>query len=141
MVQAVCKQGKKSERDFFALVYDTVRKVPEGRVTTYSSVARALGSPRAARAVGWAMRACSRSDVPCHRVVRSDGFVSGYREDARRRILLLKREGIKVEGYHLDVESYLFDCLRERNVFRKHAASRRRPKGISSNDFFSKSMG
>ena len=53
---------------FFRRVYALVRSVPRGRVVTYGQIARALGAPRAARTVGWAMRDCP-ADVPWQRVV------------------------------------------------------------------------
>ncbi|WP_412060262.1 MGMT family protein [Rubrivirga sp. IMCC45206] len=68
--------------DFYARVYEVVRRCPPGRVTTYGRVARALGAPRASRGVGWALRAVAASaalDVPCHRVVDREGRLSGRR--------------------------------------------------------------
>ncbi len=94
--------------NFFELVYRTVRAVPRGRVTTYSAVARFLGNPRGSRAVGWAMRVCPYSDVPCHRVIRSDGIVSGYPDDVKERIKKLRRERIKVSGKRVDLPKYFF---------------------------------
>jgi methylated-DNA-protein-cysteine methyltransferase-like protein len=57
-------------------VYELVRSVPEGRVTTYGTLARMLGRPRSARMVGWAMSRCPE-DVPAHRVVNHSGTLSG----------------------------------------------------------------
>ncbi|MFM8978028.1 MAG: MGMT family protein, partial [Bacteroidota bacterium] len=63
------------ERDFFAAVYDVVRLVPHGRVTSYGAVAKFLGSGRSARAVGYAMNASHgvTPPVPAHRVVNRNG--------------------------------------------------------------------
>lgn len=97
--------------NFFELVYKAVLLVPKGRVTTYSSVAKFLGNPRGSRAVGWAMRSCPYPDVPCHRVIRSDGFVSGFSEDAKRRIEKLKREQVKVWNKRVDLSKYYFDFI------------------------------
>jgi methylated-DNA-protein-cysteine methyltransferase related protein len=84
---------------FFQLVYNIVRQVPEGRVTTYSAVAKFLNNPKGARAVGWAMRQCpyDLSEVPCHRVVNADGHVGGWSGEGgqKRKASLLRREGIK----------------------------------------------
>ncbi len=79
---------------FFSRVHALVRKIPRGRVVTYGEIARALGAPRAARTVGWALRAC-RADVPWHRVVNAGGKVSwrptgGYRIQRAR----LEAEGV-----------------------------------------------
>lgn len=60
---------------FFQKVYELVKQVPEGHVVTYGQIAGALGNPRQARQVGWAMRVCPE-DVPWHRVVNSRGCVS-----------------------------------------------------------------
>ena len=89
-------------------MYRTVRLVPKGRVTTYSSIAKFLGNPRGSRAVGWAMRVCPFPEVPCHRVITSDGIVSGSFEDAERRIRKLKKEKVKVNGRIVDVAKYYF---------------------------------
>ncbi len=78
-------------------VLDRLKKIPRGKVTTYGELARAVKKPRAARAVGnalhknpWAPR------VPCHRVVKSDGLLGGYGDGIRKKIKLLKKEGIKI---------------------------------------------
>lgn len=79
----------------FAQVYRVVRQVPFGRVTTYGQIAGLIGSPRASRAVGYALH-CAPPDVPCHRVVNrlgelSDAFTPSGRETHR---LLLEAEGV-----------------------------------------------
>ncbi|MCC6173702.1 MAG: MGMT family protein [Chloroflexi bacterium] len=61
---------------FAEQVWEVVRVVPFGRVTTYGTIARLLGRPRSARMVGWAMHRCP-DDVPAHRVVNRDGVLSG----------------------------------------------------------------
>ena len=100
---------KHSRPNFFELVYMTVRMVPKGRVTTYSAIAKYLGNPRGTRAVGWAMRSCPYADVPCQRVVRSDGWVSGHTADVKKRIASLRREKIKVSGRRVELDRYFFD--------------------------------
>lgn len=89
---------------FHARVWDRVREVPAGRVTTYGDVAAALGSPRVARQVGWALAALARapegSDVPWHRVINAAGAIShrgdAHRADGQRR--RLEHEGIAFDG-------------------------------------------
>ena len=99
--------------NFFDLVYKVVAQVPEGRVTTYGAVARFLGNPRGSRAVGWAMRQCTRSDTPCHRVINSDGNVGGYgAEGVAKKALLLKKEGVKVRNGKIDLSRFEFKRLR-----------------------------
>jgi O-6-methylguanine DNA methyltransferase len=62
---------------FFERVWNVAARIPRGKVTTYGAIARALGSPGAARTVGWAMRvAPPGSGLPCHRVVNAMGELS-----------------------------------------------------------------
>ena len=79
-------------------VYELLRKIPEGRVTTYGEIARKMGV-KAYRAVG---KIVSQNDdipsTPCHRVVRSDGGVSGYALGVDKKIALLKSEGVDVKN-------------------------------------------
>jgi len=88
---------REPERGFFPKVYALVRKIPRGRVTTYGSIARALGVPRGARAVGWAMRACG-GGIPWHRVVNAEGRIAlrrtGGHATQRSR---LEREGVRFD--------------------------------------------
>lgn len=62
--------------DYADKVYQVVKMIPPGRVTSYGSIARALGAPRGARLVGWVLRG-SPDDVPAHRVVNRLGVLSG----------------------------------------------------------------
>jgi len=64
--------------DFFTRVYEVVRQVPYGKVTTYGAIARFLGATRSARTVGYAMNAAhALQDVPAHRVVNRIGVLTG----------------------------------------------------------------
>ena len=68
----------KSENNFFEQVYAVVKKIPEGRVTSYGAIANYLSAKNAARMVGWAMNASHQMlDVPAHRVVNRNGMLSG----------------------------------------------------------------
>jgi len=85
--------------------------IPMGRVTTYGAIAKAMGFPRAARAVGNALGAnMNPIVVPCHRVVRSDGELGGYSGGEGRvtKAKLLAREGVKVSAGKVDLGKYLF---------------------------------
>lgn len=88
--------------DFFNKVYEVVRQIPKGRVCTYGIIAKTIGSPSAARMVGWAMNAShSKSPaVPAHRVVNRKGMLSGkaHFEHQNKMQELLESEGIKVEN-------------------------------------------
>lgn len=87
------------EANFFERVYEVARQIPEGRVTSYGAIAKALGTARSARMVGWAMNACNgREDVPAHRVVNRIGVLSGKHHFEGTNLMqqLLENEGIKV---------------------------------------------
>ncbi|MDP2973972.1 MAG: MGMT family protein [Candidatus Diapherotrites archaeon] len=85
--------------DFDSAIWNLLRRIPKGKVTTYERIAIALGKPNAARAVG---NACNRNPfalkVPCHRVVCSNAGIGGYSKGAKRKIALLKSEGIRIKN-------------------------------------------
>jgi methylated-DNA-[protein]-cysteine S-methyltransferase len=73
--------------EFSKAVFDLVRTIPKGKVMTYKEVAEAIGRPKSFRAVGNTLNKNYDPEVPCHRVVRSDGGIGGYNRGAN-----LKRE-------------------------------------------------
>ena len=77
---------------FFERVYEIVRRIPEGKVISYGQIAGMLGSPRAARTVGWALAVCP-DDLPWQRVVMIDGSIAGGGHSELRR-KLLEDEGV-----------------------------------------------
>jgi len=79
-------------------VYELTKKIPKGRVTTYGEIARALGNLGYSRAVGNALKKNDNKAVPCHRVVRSDGTVGGFRNGAKKKIEILRKEGIQIKS-------------------------------------------
>jgi methylated-DNA-[protein]-cysteine S-methyltransferase len=80
-------------------VYALLKKVPEGKVTTYGDLAKALGHPRAARAIGRIMNANPDPIVvPCHRVVASDGGIGGYAYGTKVKKDILAGEGLSFDG-------------------------------------------
>ncbi|MGB0198760.1 MAG: MGMT family protein [Flavobacteriaceae bacterium] len=86
--------------DFFSRVYDVVRLIPEGRVSTYGAIAECLGMRGSARMVGWAMNAAhSHPDVPAHRVVNRNGMLTGKHHFGGPRVMqqLLEQEGHTIE--------------------------------------------
>ena len=89
-----------SSRDYFEEVYEVVRLVPKGRVTTYGAIARYLSLRAGARMVGWAMNASHGSGVPAHRVINSAGVLSGKHFFGGPTIMqqLLEDEGVRVEN-------------------------------------------
>ena len=83
--------------EFRAAVLRALAKVPYGETTSYAQLARAVGNPKAVRAVG---SACATNPlplfIPCHRVLRSDGQLGGYRGGVEAKRFLLRMEGIDV---------------------------------------------
>ncbi|CAM4068672.1 MGMT family protein [Flavobacterium weaverense] len=87
------------EESFFERVYAVVRQIPYGRVTSFGAIAKALGTARSARMVGWAMNAShSLDDVPAHRVVNRNGLLTGKLHFDGTNLMqqLLENEGIVV---------------------------------------------
>jgi methylated-DNA-protein-cysteine methyltransferase related protein len=86
---------------FYASVYEVVRRVPYGRLTTYGDVATILGSPRVARQVGWALAALrgTDTDVPWHRVINAKGTISlkGDIHRPHEQRLRLEAEGVSFD--------------------------------------------
>ena len=103
--------------EFADKVFEIVRQVPCGKVTTYGQVAALMGRPQSGRYVGFALRgnpspAADGGDTPCHRVLYKDGgLCKGFAfggPDVQRE--LLEAEGIAfVDGEHVDLEAHLWD--------------------------------
>jgi methylated-DNA-protein-cysteine methyltransferase-like protein len=101
-------------KGFFSCVYNLVMQIPAGHVVTYSQIAKALGKPRSARVVGWALHVNPDNRlIPCHRVVNSQGMISsGFAfggPDEQRK--MLESEGIifdKDNRINLDIYRYIY---------------------------------
>ncbi len=88
----------KKPSEFEQRVYDVTTRIPLGRVTTYGQIAKALGKPGAARAVGNALNKNPFAPkVPCHRVVKGTGGIGGFASSCVKKQTLLKREGVEIE--------------------------------------------
>lgn len=102
-----------SDLPFPARVYDIVARIPHGRATTYGAIARALGNPRAAREVGWALNAVPEgSHLPCHRVVDREGRLSGGWAFGHPEVMAsrLADEGVPfLERYRVDLSICFWD--------------------------------
>lgn len=99
-------------RDYFEEVYDVVRLVPKGRVTTYGAIARYLSLRAGARMVGWAMNASHGKNIPAHRVINSVGVLSGkhFFGSPTQMQQLLEAEGVRVEDDRvMDFKTLLWD--------------------------------
>lgn len=102
----------KSNDNFFERVYEIVRQIPEGKVTSYGAIAKALGAARSARMVGWAMNAShNMDDVPAHRVVNQKGLLTGKHHFDGTNLMqqLLENEGIEViDNQIIDFEKHFW---------------------------------
>jgi len=95
--------------EFQARVLGLVSKIPKGRVTTYKELARALGNPKACRAVGNILaRNPHPLKIPCHRVVRADGKIGGYKSGGRRKAKLLVDEDVEIRGGKVNLRECMF---------------------------------
>lgn len=83
----------KKQTGFTARVLTIVKKIPKGNTMSYKAVARKAGNEKAARAVGMIMSKNTDTNVPCHRVIRSDGALGGYNGLRGTKQKLLKKEG------------------------------------------------
>lgn len=104
------KQGS----DFFYMVFEVVRLVPFGRVTTYGAIANYLGVKGSSRMVGWAMNASNshHSPVPAHRVVNREGMLTGKHHFKSPKMMqeLLEGEGIRVKNDKIqDFKKFFWD--------------------------------
>lgn len=101
-----------NNENFFQRVYEIARLIPEGRVTSYGAIAKALGAARSARMVGWAMNAShNMEDVPAHRVVNRNGVLTGKHHFDGTSLMqqLLESEGVEViDNQIVDFEKYFW---------------------------------
>jgi len=90
------------EQSFYEQVYEIVRLIPKGRVTSYVAIARSLGAAKSSRMVGYAMRHAGEAHppIPAHRVVNAQGLLTGKFHFSPAELMeqLLEHEGVQVEG-------------------------------------------
>lgn len=105
---------------FFNDVYEVVRLIPKGRVTSYGAIAKYLGSAKSSRLVGYAMNAAhSLNDVPAQRVVNRNGLLTGKHHFATETRMeeLLKKDGVKVKDDQVvDFEKRFWDPMVELSI-------------------------
>lgn len=104
--------------DFYERVYEVVKQIPAGRVTSYGAIAAYLGSRRSARVVGWAMNASHSLPeyIPAHRVVNRNGLLSGKNFFGGSHVMqeLLESEGLIIENdLILDFDKHFWDPFAE----------------------------
>jgi methylated-DNA-protein-cysteine methyltransferase-like protein len=101
-----------SNDNFFERVYIIAKQIPYGKVTSYGAIAKALGTARSARMVGWAMNAShAKDDIPAHRVVNRNGLLTGkfHFDGTNLMQQLLESEGILVvDNQIVDFEKHFW---------------------------------
>jgi methylated-DNA-[protein]-cysteine S-methyltransferase len=111
------------KKSFYDKVYNLAAKIPKGKVTTYKALAHSINS-KAYRAVGTAMNKNpwgfgeggghsslkkKKQLVPCHRVINSNGSVGGFASGTKKKIQLLRNEGIKIINGKIDLKKYMWN--------------------------------
>ncbi|MBC8045077.1 MAG: MGMT family protein [Rhizobacter sp.] len=119
------KEAKqRKENNFYAKVYRLVRRIPRGKVSTYGTIAKKIGTGLSSRMVGYALHVAAGSDVPCHRVVNRLGALTGavHFGDPNLMRSLLEQEKVKfnTDGT-VDMENHFYD-------FKPHAGKKRSTK-------------
>jgi len=79
-------------------ILNIVKKIPVGKTLSYKEVARRVGRPKDWRAVGNVLNKNRDKKIPCHRVIRSNGKIGGYKNGVKQKINLLKKEGIIIKN-------------------------------------------
>lgn len=102
---------------FFERVYEVVKQIPVGRVTSYGAIANYLGATGSARMVGWAMNNASKmEDIPAHRVVNRKGLLTGKHHFPGTTVMeqMLQEEGVKVSNDEIiDFKQHFWDPAKE----------------------------
>ncbi len=116
-LKSVTPSGKQ-DNSFFEQVYEVVRQIPKGRVTSYGAIATVLGTKLSARMVGWAMHGApnTKPKVPAHRVVNRNGMLTGKHHFSTPSKMqeLLEKEGIKVKNDTIiDFKKHFWDPAKE----------------------------
>jgi len=84
--------------EFTKKVYSAVKRIRKGRVVTYKDIAKAIGITNAYRAVGNALNKNTDYAIPCHRIIKSDMSVGGFRKGISKKTALLRSEGIVIKN-------------------------------------------
>ncbi|MEQ8304548.1 MAG: MGMT family protein [Cyclobacteriaceae bacterium] len=106
------KVDSHKQHNFFEDVYEVVKLIPKGRVTSYGAIAAYLGTKTSARMVGWAMNAAHTLPVPAHRVLNREGLLTGrfHFVPPSKMQELLEKERIKVANHKVkDFKKHFWD--------------------------------
>ncbi|MEM3374358.1 MAG: MGMT family protein [Candidatus Woesearchaeota archaeon] len=89
-------------------VYNLVKKIPKGKITTYKEIAKALDT-KSYRLIGKILSKNNDKNIPCHRVIMSNGSLGGYRGNKNnfKKKKLLEKEGIKIINNKIEIKKYL----------------------------------
>ncbi len=88
-------------------VYELLKKIPKGSVSTYTDIAKMIKNPKAVRAVGTALSKNPHLiSIPCHRVVKNTGEIGQYATGTAKKIELLKKEGVEIISNKVDLKKY-----------------------------------
>jgi len=95
-------------KTFSDKVLGITKNIKKGQALTYSEVARLAGSPRACRAVGNILHKNRSQEIPCHRVIKSNGQIGGYNKGTNQKVKILKNEGLKIDKLNncLEIKNY-----------------------------------
>lgn len=104
--------------DFYQAVYEIVRLIPKGKVTSYGAIASALGAKKSSRLVGYAMNHShtQKPPIPAHRVVNRNGLLTGRHHftPPESMQLLLENEGLTIQNHQIkDFDLHFWDPLKE----------------------------
>ena len=103
---------KAENKDFFEKVFNVVKRIPYGKVTTYGAIGNYLGLKSSARMVGWAVNSLKFDmDYPCHRVLNRNGELTGKMHFPTPTMMqeLLVSEGISFIGERVDMEMHFWE--------------------------------
>ena len=85
-------------KNFKKRVYEVVKGIPKGEIMTYKEIAQKADFPKTWRAVGNVLNKNRNLKIPCHRVIKSNGKIGGFNRGIKKKIALLKREGIEIKN-------------------------------------------
>ena len=106
--------------DFFKDVYEVVKLIPKGKVTSYGMIANYLGAKKSSRLVGWALNKVSQnSEIPAHRVVNRNGLMTGKNNFPTKNYMKeeLQKEGLTIiENSIVDYNNHLWDPTKELTI-------------------------